>query len=72
MGQAGQRNFEKQVSGRMAKIEKNNAEQDSSIGTATNITKLLTKIKKDFHFRHTCVIMAKYAEERPILRRIFE
>lgn len=56
----------------MAKIEKNNAEQDSSIGIATNITKLLTKIKKDFHFRHTCVIMAKYAEERPILRRIFE
>ncbi len=56
----------------MAKIEKNNAEQNSSIGTATNITKLLTKIKKDFHFRHTCVIMAKYAEERPILRRIFE
>ena len=37
-----------------------------------NITKLLTEIKKDFHFRHTCVIMAKYAEERPILRRIFE
>ena len=25
-----------------------------------NITKLLTEIKKDFHFRHTCVIMAKY------------
>ena len=24
-----------------------------------NITKLLTEIKKDFHFRHTCVIMAK-------------
>ena len=23
-----------------------------------NITKLLTEIKKDFHFRHTCVIMA--------------
>ncbi len=29
-----------------------------------NITKLLTEIKKDFHFKHTCVIMAKYGGKK--------
>ena len=61
MGQTGQWNLDKSVPCWVEKVEKSYQFLQEK---CRNITKLLTEIKKDFHFRHTCVIMAKYGGKK--------